>query len=109
MAVLTLSGTVLSADTVLTAALFTVNFLQTITTREIDTISLPIGGSFSPSFDQSLPGKFLCVASDQPLTITINGVDVTAQNIALNAGNITSLTLTNLGLAAATVQIAIGA
>jgi uncharacterized membrane protein len=109
MAVLTLSGQVVSASDQLTSSLFTMDFLETITTREVDIITISSGQSFTVNFAQVAVGKFLALTSDQTLSVVINGTATLAvKNIALSGASVTSLALTNGCPETATVQLAIG-
>jgi hypothetical protein len=111
MPTLSISGSVLRAETVTCSTITNLVITETVTTDEIDTITIPAGGSFTPSYDQSTPAKFVVIASDLPLTVDIGGGVLELKNLVLSGTSIIagSLVLYNPSVdAVATVRLILG-
>ena len=110
MPTLSISGSVLRAETVLCSTLANLVITEAVTTDEIDTITIPFGESFTPSFSQSDPAKFVVIASTISINVFLNGMEpLQLTNLIMSGSAITDMVLSNPSSdTAAVVRVILG-
>jgi electron transfer flavoprotein alpha subunit len=108
MPTLSVTASIVRADTAISNSLMQFAISEIVTGDEIDTIVLSATESINPVFTQVAVGKFVAIVSNVALDIEVNGSTIHAKQLLIGGSDVTSLTITNNDTAAATIRFVIG-